>query len=161
MIKYRTEELSGSGCREIFDVLKFEIFELTNNDIFLTLIEKSKTCKKCQDNFISIYQIFRIWKNSDSHVNINENDVINELISNINDFYEDEINHCLWLCNSVEDIDSSYGEMLHGDETITIDMYECGNIVLSDLGLEGSLYGFNRLPEKVGSLEIKHNIFIE
>ena len=38
---YRTELFSGSGKRNVFEVVKFEIFELGNLDILYTIINNN------------------------------------------------------------------------------------------------------------------------
>ena len=38
MVKYRTEQLYGSGYRDLKEVITFEILELGNDDIPLTIL---------------------------------------------------------------------------------------------------------------------------
>ena len=46
MVKYRTEQLYGTGYRDLKEVISFEIFELENDDIPLTILSLLKDeCK--------------------------------------------------------------------------------------------------------------------
>ena len=56
------------------------------------------------------------------------------------------VNYVLWLCDSKEDVENSY-QMDAGDQDI--DTYPVGEVLLSDLGKEGKLYGYEFLPERI------------
>ena len=144
-MRYRTETFSGSGERSAVNVMSFEIFELGNTDIFDTLkngiLKENKICKefdKFEEELIENGYID----------DFSEDDRIafmKKIIETIKETTGKEIRYALWLA----DIDT-VKSMYNGCEiNYDIDSYQEGNIVLSELGYDGTLYGYENMPKKI------------
>ena len=139
MLQCRTEEFSGSKVRDIVKVFQYEIFELGNTDILETL------------------------KNSILKENVSElclNKMIDELIENgyIDDMFEDEqFDYCKKLVNAINvklNKNIQYALWLADMEVVEkiykgvyLDFYETSNCILSNLGKDGILYGYEEMPK--------------
>lgn len=140
--RFRTESFSGSGARRAEQVMAYEIYELGNTDILEWLLS--------QDGVL-------VSPNLRSEIE----DIVRELeeegyicdwtINDAEDFAErilDEIAsttgvsviYALWL--AAADVVASY----YGGSPSDIEEYPPGNIVLSDLGADGILYGYRDDP---------------
>ncbi len=162
MIKYRTEKLYGEGYRDAAPVMAHEIFELNNVDIIDTLIGTILTDDSEPRRALEIINfelranvphlhdnkgIFNIIQNYDDHeyeaVLLFEN-----VLKEINNKTGKNIRYVLWLCDSKEDLYNSYyydGGLTDND----IDEYEDSDVILSDLGRDGKLYGYEELPQPI------------
>lgn len=160
-IKYRTEDLYGEGFREAASVMAFETFELNNTDILDTLsktilkdTEIGKQLKK-MSLFISeeiedeeLNRMFNLYK-EDEEVGIT---FFNKVLNEINKITNKNIRYCLWLCDSKKDIINQYYKVLEHnvrEKDIYFDEYEDSEIILSDLGSSGKLYGYESIPKPI------------
>ena len=141
MIKYRTE-MSVDSERKAIPVMLFEITELHNADILEYIKEH--------------YDMPRILKqNIQEYINnideIEEDDdvveyMLKEIISCIEEDTGKKIRYALWLADK-----EAVKELYDGDE---LDVYAYNvddALVLSDLGYDGTLYGFETMPEPLDS----------
>ena len=172
-MKYRSVQLYGAGYTCADQVIAYEVFELkhynildTLSDSFLKQTEIGERLKKfsqvlnqtIQDkeiaNCISKYQ-------KDQY----EGSVfIDKVLEEIKNVTGKKINYCLWLCDSIDDIKEVYGkegykirdinpEVDEFGEYSDFDAYEESDIILSDLGKAGKLYGYEEAPRIIKSFD--------
>lgn len=152
MIRYRTEVFSGTGIRNALSVMVFETCELWNTDIPETLAHGVLA-----DNPISVELLdLAIRINSQNEVSINEvKKIFERALDAINSVTGEKIRYALWLAdaqqvkekywrfgNGVYNSEKECPEPTEGD----IVPYETGPIILSDLGVDGTLYGYEDFP---------------
>ena len=146
MIRYRTETFSGLGERNAAEVMAYETFEMGNVDILETLIN---TVFKDR---LEINERCFYYMNTINNCGLNDMptfeegiEFFNEVLTEIKEATGHNIKYALWLAdlNDVKD-KAFYGKYIESDEDI--DAYEVGPVVLSDLGCDGSLYGYTELP---------------
>ena len=70
-------------------------------------------------------------------------DYFNNILKEIKKITKKDIKYVLWLCDSIEDIKKEY-EI--NEPFISFNIYEKSDIVLSDLGVAGKLYGYENKP---------------
>ena len=152
MIGYRTEELFGEGYRDAASVMAHETFYLSNTDILDTLsqtlfqnTEYSKELKHMSDVInceIDDEKIEQFLDDAfdDEELGIN---YFNNVLKEIKKITRKDIKYVLWLCDSIEDIKQEY-EI--NEPFISFNIYEKSDIVLSDLGVAGKLYGYENKP---------------
>lgn len=143
MIRFRTEAFSGSGERNALEVIRYEIFELGNTDILTTLsttILKSHPIRPILERYV--------WE-------IDENGFVDDLseqetrsfVKRILEAVGEEtgytVNYALWLADR-----ATVQWFYHGTED-NISAYSTGAVVLSELGCDGTLYGYDKLPEEI------------
>lgn len=158
MIKYRSEELYGEGYRDAAAVMAYEVFVMQNTDILETL---SKGILKDTEEGLKLKFLMKVMQEefeSDAHeIFLDEafhdenvrNDYMKAVLQAISNVTGKEIRYCLWLCDSIEDIKNSY-ESDFLDTTLTLfDGYESSDIVLSDIGVAGKLYGYENEPTPI------------
>lgn len=164
MIKYRTERLWGEGYRDAIEVMAHETFGLGNSDIPETL---AKTILKGTSIEEELLQLEYVLSQDYFEEDISHNKELAKFIS-IWEKYEDgeeedailffekvldviktkigkNIKYCLWLCDTKEDIIEEYDMHNELDEN-SFDAYEDSNVILSDLGSGGKLYGYEEYP---------------
>lgn len=143
MIRYRTESFSGLGYRDAVSVMYFETFELMNTDILLTLKEK-KLIKGALLSEAERY-IYCL-QNSTSEV-FNEEEgkrFFEEVLRQIFEITGKDIRYVLWLADK-ETVFDFYGKDMVSESDF--EQYETdGAIVLSELGYDGTLYGYEKEP---------------
>ena len=152
MIGYRTEELFGEGYRDAASVMAHETFYLSNTDILDTLsqtlfqnTEYSKELKHMSDVInceIDDEKIEQFLDDAfdDEELGIN---YFNNVLKEIKKITKKDIKYALWFCDSIEDIKKEY-EI--NEPFISFNIYEKSDIVLSDLGVAGKLYGYESKP---------------
>lgn len=153
-IGYRTEQLRGEGYREAAEVMSHEVFALQNTDILDTLSntilkdtvyeEKLKHLSKVIEGEVEDDEINALCDD------IFENEYIGieyfeEIIDAIKSITGKRIEYVVWLCDSIEDIKKEY-ETLPNDQFTVFDSYEKSDIILSDIGKGGKLYGYEDDP---------------
>ena len=153
-IRYRTE-MSFNSERRAIPVMLFEITEMHNTDIL----------EYVRDH----YDLPRILKgNIDEYIqNIDdiepEDDVVKYMLKEILGCIEDEtgvnVRYALWLASK-----KAVKDFYEGNER-TIYGYDISKgVILSDLGYDGTLYGFAEMPKTVDefiseALRAKKNIY--
>ena len=152
MIGYRTEELFGEGYRDAASVMAHETFYLSNTDILDTLsqtlfqnTEYSKELKHMSDVINCEVDDEKTEQFLDAAFNDEKLgiDYFNNILKEIKKITKKDIKYVLWLCDSIEDIKKEY-EI--NESFISFDVYEKSDIVLSDLGVAGKLYGYENKP---------------
>lgn len=141
-ILYRAERYSGSGVRDAASVLTFEVCELANTDILAYCLEHYNLKKMHFDNNLRVLQ-----ESIEDGNAVDEKDIrilMEDLLKNIENETGHIVKYALWLA-SKESVISNYD----GTED-SIDAYECGSVILSDLGEDGVLYGYQTKPVKIG-----------
>ena len=161
MVKYRTEQLYGSGYRDLKEVITFEILELGNDDIPLTILSSlMDECKmKASEDLRNMIKDLTEWRLTNEQTSFDKDRFIVNLINIINEFYGKEIKYCLWLSDSCEDIISNYSLDPYYDEEkkdyfYEFHAYEDSEVILSYLGNCGKLYGYTEPPEIVGENKV-------
>lgn len=146
VVRFRTEAFSGSGVRDAAEVMAFETFELGNTDILETLCN-SHLKESDMFNICSKY----IKDLEDCVINLDEfpeEDGISfykEVLEEIARRTGITVKYALWLADkeTVTDRDWYGKDMV--DES-DFDAYVVGPIILSDLGSDGTLYGYTEMP---------------
>ena len=139
-IMYRSEETGGSGVRDIIDVMTFEIYELGNTDILEYVYENYLTPETKKIVREIIYEI------DNGTSDIQEDEIISiceSIIKEINEQTGHNLKYALWLA----DYDIVM-EIYSYDEN-TIEAYKTSDIILSDLGRDGILFGYDEEPESI------------
>lgn len=153
MIRYRTESFSGTGERDAAAVMAFETKELGNTDILEYLrtyvLEDSSLAAKMKDFERELEENYCI---DDMSLDDMEG-FFKEVLAEIKNETGHNIRYALWLADPpvVLSPDCGYGRDL--TEDYPIDAYETGPIILSDLGYDGTLYGYEDYPTPVFSIE--------
>lgn len=157
MFGYRTEQLYGEGYRDAAEIMAHEVFELGNTDILDTLSETIlkntptgvhlRLLSKAIDETIEDDMIKEFLDECYDDECARGVEYFKEVLSAIKDKTGKDVKYALWLCDSIEDIKKEY-ECPEVDYKLTeFDKYEKSDIVLSDLGLGGKLYGYEVEPE--------------
>ena len=139
-IMYRSEETGGSGVRDIIEVMTFEIYELGNTDILDYVCEhylKPGTRKIVQEF------IYKVETGTEDIIEDDVIDICEIIIKEINEVTNHNLKYALWLA----DYDTVM-EIYSYDES-TIEAYKISDIILSDLGKDGILFGYDEEPEPI------------
>lgn len=145
-VLYRTETYSGSGERNVIDVMLFEIWELCNTDILDTLLESDLI--KSEELRDRIKYVAEYVDNLDDEDEVKE--LCEEIISEINKNTGKHIKYAIWLAGYDaivrHDENGGYGKDITSEADI--DKYEIGDVILSDMGKDdgGILYGYEDQP---------------
>lgn len=163
-MKYRSEVLFGEGYRDAAKVMAHETFILGNTDICDTLSETILKNEKIAEDLSVLSKLIgngscdhpkaiylnEIWESQDSC----EGAVFfQKVLDEIENKTGKKIKYCLWLVDDPKDLENyCISETLELED---IDCYQETDIVLSDIGSEGKLYGYKNFPEEsfLGNLE--------
>lgn len=166
-MKYRSETLFGEEYRDAAPVMAHETFELGNTDI----------CRTLRDTILKGSEIANDLETLEEYLNNGGSDEENakaieamfdeealqvEFFQKVLDEIEKrtgkKINYCLWLADDPKDLQGyCIGEQELYDEDI--DCYEETDIVLSDIGSDGKLYGYEEYPKKICTLPEKEDYY--
>jgi len=141
---FRTESYEGSGVRDALDIVFFECNDMGNYDI-------PKTMLSLYGGTGDDWQNLRWWveaceKGDDPLEYIASGDLYNSLARILENELPIGVRYALWL--TTEDAVREY----YGGEDGDIDRYSLDDaIVLSDLGYDGVLFGFERMPTPIQS----------
>lgn len=154
-IGYRTEQLYGEGYRDAAAVMAHEVFELQNTDILDTI---SDTIFKNTETGAKLKHLSDVinCKTNDDDLDTFcdeafEDETIGmayftDILDELKNITGKDIKYVLWLCDSIADIKREY-ESENIDVKLTVfDTYETSDIILSDLGTGGKLYGYEHEP---------------
>ena len=136
-IMYRSEDSYGSGVRDILDIMTFEIYELKNIDILEYTLEhylQNSNIEETVENMIADIEIF------------NEEEVYKVcklIINEINKQTDHNLKYALWLAEY-----DAVSNIYSFDES-SIEAYNTSDIILSDLGYDGVLFGYDEEPEPI------------
>lgn len=161
MVGYRSEKLFGEGYTDAIDVVAWEIFQLGNTDILHTL--SNGLLKGTEAGFkLSVLEeemnngaiseddtdgrIWDVYESACGDFSCGGRDFVSQyIIDSIRDLTGTEITEVLWLCDTPEAVQGYAVHSLVGSSNLTyedIDCYETTNIIISDLGTDGKLYGY-------------------
>lgn len=136
-VMYRSEDSYGSGVRDILDIMTFEIYELKNIDILEYTLDhylQNSNIKETVENMIADIEIFNeeeIYK------------VCKLIINEINKQTDHNLKYALWLAEY-----DAVSNIYSFDES-SIEAYNTSDIILSDLGYDGILFGYDEEPEPI------------
>ena len=161
-IGYRTEQMHGEGYRDAAEVMNHEVFNLQNTDILDTLSSTILKNTVYEEKLKHLSDVIEE-KVEDDEINalcddIFEDEAIGiayfkEIINEINSITGRQIKYVLWLCDSIDDVKKEY-DTLPNDQFTSFDLYEKSDIILSDLGKGGKLYGYEHNPIPYSHKEI-------
>lgn len=147
MIRYRTESFAGSGERNAAEVMAYETFSLGNVDILETMEKEFLCAPELRDRCIDFIDKLQ----NDGYVEgFSEQDGVNffkEVLNEISEVTGHNIKYALWLADreTVTGKESGcYGKDMYDEADF--ECYEVGPVVLSELGFDGTLYGYAELP---------------
>lgn len=133
-ILYRTESAYGSGERDIVKVIAYEVFEMGNTDV-LDYIGKSYM--ECfTDDFLTVLSYAGALS---SYEEVEA--LVKKTIDRINEYYAINLRYCLWLASFQAVTD------LYGGTEENIVGYEASKYILNDLGFDGRLYAYEKVPK--------------
>lgn len=140
-VMYRTETYSGSLERRIAYVLRFELFELGNSHIFDELIQNGLV--RTQELVKQMKNMVREWEENGYVDDMSETDQLEFLEKvrlEISAQTGQDVRYALWLA------DESCVQKFYGGAGSDIEGYETSDVVLSDLGHSGILFGYELEP---------------
>lgn len=147
MIEYRSEKIYGDGSRDIRKVMQYEIFELGNPDILKTLLNPISSADSLLADEMAriIRDILQSGYVEDMFEDEKEN-FCERVVQTLNSIHHKNLTYCLWLAD-YDVVMERYGDgqLLAED----IDAYETTDVILSDLGIDGRLYAYERNPKPV------------
>ena len=161
--RFRYDEPLYTSPKDAVDVISFEINELKNTDTITYIYKhyannKEKILKAIPQKEQTAYKnAFRLMKKAYEGINILETKEFNTerfvktMLSIVEIATGVKVKYALWLAskNAVLDLYS------HGNTNIN--EYEVGDVILSDLGYDGTLYGYANIPTKINK-ETEYNL---
>lgn len=150
MKKYRTEAFSGSGVRDVLQVMCFEISELGNTDILTTLSNGLLAGTNCAKRMEQVVEAESLMSKDAALC------LCKEVLEQIKERTGYDIRYALWLADK-ETVTKSFWRWANGvyqddevcpePEPEDIDAYEIGPVILSaNDGDGGTLYGYEEYP---------------
>lgn len=143
-ILYRNETAFGSGVVKAKDIIMFEIIELCNTDIL-------DYCMEQYEDVLSedLYErLNTLSYDMSDGAEIDEDaieELVDDLLEELSEHFEVEIKYAMWLA-SKEAVIELYSD---GNEDAVLTAYETSEIILSDLGYDGKLFGYSKRPKAV------------
>lgn len=141
---YRTESYSGSGVRDIRDVINYEMAELQNTDIpqyVLGHYALPDELRKELEDILSLEPTGEYPFTGDRGQLLN---TIDALLKEVGDLKGTPVRYGLWLA-PYETVRLRYCQPGGRD----IDRYPTSDVILSDLGQDGILFGYGEQPRKI------------
>lgn len=135
--EFRSDYVYGEGIREPAAVIAYEFFELQNTDIPRYILEHYQVSPKCQETWQALINEMEELGACEDIGTAEQEKYAAELIDGLN------INYVLWLASKDNVID------LYGADEDDIDEYEVSDVILSDLGPDGRLYGYVNDPQPI------------
>lgn len=133
-VGYRDDTLFGDNYTDAVKVLAYEIEELNNFDVFEYL---SNTCfsgtefgKKLLEFANNPDEFFNLYNDVEYFIK-------EELLPEISKSTGTQIHTVRWLCRTIDDVVNIYG----ADPQNVVE-YPIGDVLLSDLGPDGQLWGY-------------------
>ena len=146
-VMYRNDSCYGSGVIDLHKIIKYEVCELGNTDIFRYCTDNYKLSKELKTSLTKLSDNIEldnlIINDSDDNDLIDYADrLIIQLITEISTITGKMIQYGVWLA------ELSAVTELYSDEGSDSDImeYETSDIVLSDLGYDGKLFAYDVYP---------------
>lgn len=150
--------LYGDGYKDAIPVIAHEIFVLNNTDILDTLAETILTNSLLKENIESLSKAISEDIESEELNNFLDEaydnpeisyDYIKTILNEIKNVTGEDIKYVLWLCDTKEDVQRyAINEKISDDE---ISIYNISDVVISDIGKDGKLYGYETLSDMIAS----------
>ena len=162
-VGYRSDSIFGDGYRDAIDVMAHEIFELRNTDILDTLtdgvlkdMDIAENLKHLSYDISSpkaVYFADILEEEDESIAEEKSRAFIRSILDAVKEKTGKNIKYVLWLSDSVDDVITEY-EL---NEPITeFDEYSTADsVVLSDIGKGGKLFGYEKLPAAIRTVNRK------
>lgn len=145
-VMYRTETYSGSLERRIAHVLRFELFELGNSHIFDELIQNGLV--RTQELVAQMKSMVGEWEENgyvDDMPETDQLEFLEKVRLDISAQTGRDIQYALWLA------DKSCVQKFYGGTDGDTEGYVTSDVVLSDLGASGVLFGYEQEPLPCGT----------
>lgn len=162
-VGYRSNDIFGDGYRDAVDVMAHEIFNLWNSDILDTLadgvlkdMDIAEHLKLLSFDISSPKAVYftDILEEEDKSVAENKaKTFVREILDAVKEKTGKDIKYVLWLSDSVDDVITEYelnDSITEFDEHSTAD-----SVVLSDIGKGGKLFGYEKLPAAIRTVNRK------
>lgn len=141
-VRYRTETFSGLQERDAAEVMAFETFELGNTDILehvsQNLLKDPKLIEMCASFVRELEDNGFVGDMGPDKVNF-----FREVLADIAKETGISVKYALWLAD-LPTVFDFYGKDMFDENDY--DSYEVGPVVLTDLGYDGTLYGYTKMP---------------
>lgn len=162
-VGYRSNDIFGDGYRDAVDVMAHEIFNLWNSDILDTLadgvlkdMDIAEYLKLLSFDISSPKAVYftDILEEEDKSVAENKaKTFVREILDAVKEKTGKDIKYVLWLSDSVDDVITEY-EL--NDSITEFDEYSTADsVVLSDIGKGGKLFGYEKLPAAIRTVNRK------
>lgn len=147
-IMYRSESFSGSGVYEVKKVIEFEICILGNTDILDYCLEHYNLTPMLKESLSELMNFIEkdnvIIEDLDDPTKIDYTYyLIDRLVDEISMLVGHSIKYAIWLA----DLDTV--REIYSDSDDDIEAYEISDVVLSDLGEDGKLFGYETFPQSM------------
>lgn len=142
VLLYRDENAFGSGVMKAKDVIMYEITELCNTDILDYCVDKYELSEELDDE---IRQLISDMENEEEFDEDDVESIIDDLLSELEVIFDKKIKYVIWLATKEAVIDL----YSNGNEDAELTAYETSEIILSDLGYDGLLFGYEKKPKPV------------
>ena len=143
-VGFRVNNLFGDGIKEPLEVIVYEIYDLGNTDVLNTLANTLFKDTEFGCRLQSFCQVVEIGC-EEKTIEI----FVHKLIREVETKLGKELKSVLWLCDTVQDLVDSY----EVQEDSVFSEYEDGFVVLSDLGKQGKLFGYEGEPKWLREVE--------
>lgn len=154
-VGYRTERFSGLMERDAVDVITFETHDLMNTDIPETLcagvLATHPICEELRELITAI-------EDGGDISTCEVRQIYTKALEAIKEVTGHDVRYVLWLADK-ETVERFYWPMACGvyNNTSTCpkmeegdyDIYPVGPVIISDLGAEGRLYGYEECPQPI------------
>lgn len=149
---YRTEQFSGSGVRDLKELLTFEIYELGNADFLSYAFEHFELDEPLKERIVTMIEYLEgIHMDISGKFHDEANQVVDLILDQIRKYTGINIRYGLWL-TSVDAIKSIYSFSI--SDSMEVYRYEPG-LIISDVGFDGKLYAYEELPKPLELIEIR------
>lgn len=162
-VGYRSDSIFGDGYRDAVDVMAHEIFDLWNADILDTLaagvlkdtdiaVDMNHLAYDLRSPRASYFADI-LEEEDQSIAEEKAKAFVRRILNAVKENTGKDIKYVLWLSDSVDDVIAEY-EL---NESITeFDEYSTADsVVLSDIGRGGKLFGYEKLPAAVRTVDRK------
>lgn len=162
-VGYRSDSIFGDGYRDAVDVMAHEIFNLWNSDILDTLangvlkdMDIAEHLKRLSYDISSPKAVYFTDILEEEDQSIAEGKIrvfIRSILDTVKEKTGKDIKYVLWLSDSVDDVITEY-EL--NDSITEFDEYSTADsVVLSDIGKGGKLFGYEKMPAAIRTVNRK------
>ena len=146
--RYRTESFSGSQIRDAAEVMAFETFFLGNTDTLEYLRDTVLGGTPLGDRCTAMIRELEDYGFVDDLSTDDKEQFFRDVLAEVRSYTGIDVKYALWLADkSVATDRRFYGRDMADEEDF--DCYEVGPVILTDLGREGTLYGYPELPVRL------------